>query len=111
MSQHDGESKAFGHQRQSDAIRWPTPDCGLEPIRAVVGWMGSVTGMLQRSSRTGLLLPLERKRGVGEQKSLGTYQKPEPRDKAMSAEIRGEGVKGVAGQVEMMWIYKMRMNG
>ena len=72
-SQHDGESKAFGHQRQSDAIRWPTPDCGLGPMRAVVGWMGSVTGV-QRSSRTGLLLPLERKRGVGEQESLGTYQ-------------------------------------
>lgn len=73
-SQHDGESKAFGHQRQSDAIRWPTPECGLEPMRAVAGWMGSVTGMLQRSSRTGLCcLSSER----GESGSLSTNQKSE----------------------------------
>ncbi|KAJ5385148.1 hypothetical protein N7517_003059 [Penicillium concentricum] len=51
--QHNEESKAFGHQRQMDSIRWPAPDCGLERMRAIVGWMGSVTGIMQLSSRTG----------------------------------------------------------
>lgn len=32
--QHDEESKAFGHQRQRNSIRWPTLDCGLERMRA-----------------------------------------------------------------------------
>ncbi|KAJ6137843.1 hypothetical protein N7471_004329 [Penicillium samsonianum] len=46
------ESKAFGHQRQMDSIRWPAPDCGLERMRAVVGWIGTVTGIMQLPSRT-----------------------------------------------------------
>ncbi|KAJ5959814.1 uncharacterized protein N7479_006964 [Penicillium vulpinum] len=51
--QHNEESKAFGHQRQMDSIRWLAPDCGLERMRAIVRWMGSVTGIMQLSSRTG----------------------------------------------------------
>ena len=51
--QHNEESKAFGHQRQMDSIRWPAPDCGLERMRAAVGWIGSVTGIMQLSSCTG----------------------------------------------------------
>lgn len=47
--QHNEESQTFGHQRQMDSIRWPAPDCGLERIRAIVGWIGSVTGIVQLS--------------------------------------------------------------
>ena len=51
--QHNEESKAFGQQRQMNSIRWPPPDCGLERMKTVVGWIGSVTGIMQPSSRTG----------------------------------------------------------
>lgn len=47
--QHNEENQTFGHQRQMDSIRWPAPDCGLERIRAIVGWIGSVTGIVQLS--------------------------------------------------------------
>lgn len=46
-------ARRFGQQCQMDSIRWQAPDCGLERMRTLVGWIGSVTGIMQLSSRTG----------------------------------------------------------